>query len=442
MTGIGSSWEAVAALVTFERLLLVATAGHIAASPSLSAKILWCRNVWAAALRIRGLCRALPLDVAAVACASLPDPGTARLVAEWAEAADETAALAGFYGVVVPFATAAYAQAAVMSERASPPGVRTGYRDLRAIGRGCGRSVHRAVERSGSEVRRLRRLATHALLGIGACRTGAVTARTRAEMTAPARGRVIAALRSAEAREDVWFVSSPSDESRYLHQLVAFEINTFEAVSRHIAEFAGMPWEFHWDMARQIRDELAHLGLWLGRLARIGIRLGDHLLSTHEFSLCTGHALPGRLAMLERLAESAALDSVDLHRCLWSVRGDGTMVANFCRVQLDEIGHVRCGNKWLRRLCAGDDEVRRLVDDSEAATRRRMLGEAWRLERAGAVPQGSSELMRRKFDDPLQLDVDRVARRQAGFTETEIADEVARRRLLAGHRSDTDGVPT
>jgi len=44
---------------------------------------------------------------------------------------------------------------------------------------------------------------------------------------------------------------------RYLHQLIAFEINTVEAVSRHIAEFSSMPWEFHWDMACPIRDELS-----------------------------------------------------------------------------------------------------------------------------------------------------------------------------------------
>jgi uncharacterized ferritin-like protein (DUF455 family) len=169
------------------------------------------------------------------------------------------------------------------------------------------------------------------------------------------------------------------------------------------------------------------------------VRLGEQRLSTDEFVVCTGIRLTGRLAMLERLVEASALDSIDLHRCLWAARGDSAMVGYFSRVQLDEIGHVRCGNKWLRRLCDGDDEIRRLVAQAETASRRRMLDEARRLERAGVVPEGNTELVRRKFDDPLQLQVDEAARLRAGFTKAEVAEEIRRRREHCARNADEEG---
>ncbi|MBI3768544.1 MAG: DUF455 family protein [Deltaproteobacteria bacterium] len=259
-------------------------------------------------------------------------------------------------------------------------------------------------------------------------------------MSEPERERAIRALRCGEAHEEMWFVSEAAEYQQYLHQLIAFEINTFEAVSRHIAEFAWMPWEFHWDMACQIRDELQHLEMWLDRLPCAGGRLGQWPLSVHEFAVCAGHELPGRIALLERLIESSALDSLDLNVCLWETRGDRTMVAYLSRVQIDEIGHVRQGNKWLRRLCADDHEIVALVNHAEAASRERMLVAARGLERSGIVAPGNAELVRRKFDDLLILEVNRSVREQAGFSDVEIADEIDRRRrtLLAGAARDEE----
>ncbi|HEY2388482.1 MAG TPA: DUF455 family protein [Candidatus Binatia bacterium] len=425
---------AAAAFIAFERLLLERLAGRVATSPSLATKITWCRELWAAAQRIRALRRAVPPDVAAAGCRSLPDAAAVQLIEAWAALDDEALVAVAFDGVIVPFAIGAYARHASDGVASAVRAVLAGLRRRHRHGR---TRRPRSIE-SSRMVAGLRRLAEHGDVALGACRSRMSSARTSAAIGEPARGRAIAALRAGEAREEIWFVGSPGDESRYLHQLVAFEINTFEAVSRHIAEFAAMPWEFHWDMACQIRDEVAHLGLWLGRLGRMGVRLGEHLLSVHEFSACAGHSLAGRLALLERLIESSALDSIDLHRCLWASRGDATMVAYFARVQLDEIGHVRCGNKWLRRLCEDDDELRRLVDRAEATSRERMLNDALRLERAGIVPPGNVERVRRRFDDPLQLEIDRRARLRAGFSAAEVAAEVDRRRAGAAPHSEEE----
>jgi len=250
-------------------------------------------------------------------------------------------------------------------------------------------------------------------------------------LTRPEREHVIRALRAGEAHEEIWYVTDTNGHRRYLHQLIAFEISTFEACSRHIAEFASMPWRFHYDVAGQIRDELRHLEMWLERLPHAGGRLGEWPLSAHEYAVCAGHDVPSRIGLLERLVEASALDSLDLHRCLWETRGDQVMTAYLARVQVDEIGHVRLGNHWLRRLCADDAEIERLVTRAESAARERALAAARALERAGLVPPGNAELVRRKFDDPLALAVDTTARTRAGFTAAEIAVEADRRRHAA-----------
>jgi len=427
MTAIEES-RRTGALIAFERLLLERMAGRVATSPSLATKVAWCRELWASALRIRTLRRAIPFEIATEACRSLPDAATGRLIESWSALPDETVAIASFYGVIVPFAIDAYMRRLFTGVAAAGGNASSSlWRSRRAYQR---RRRWQAIE-SSDAVAGLRRLAEHRDVGLGAARVAMVAARTSAAVREPARGRMIAALRTGEVSEEAWFVESRDDESRYLHQLVAFEINTFEAVTRHIAEFGGMPWEFHWDMARQVRDEVVHLGLWLDRLRKMGMPLGQYPLGLHEFTACAGHSLAGRLALLERLIEASALDSIDLHRCLWASRGDAAMIAYFERVQLDEIGHVRCGNKWLRWLCDDDDGLRRLVDRAETSARERMLNEARRLERAGIVPPGNAERVRRKFDDPLQLAVDRAARLRAGFSESEVAAEVRRRHARA-----------
>jgi uncharacterized ferritin-like protein (DUF455 family) len=429
MTATASA-QAIAGLLSFERALLVAIADRIARVPSLPAKMLLCRAVWTTACRIRALCRVLPADLTSVALDSFPDDHTERLVAVLAGMSSEQGFLAGLCRIVAPFAASAYRAIRLPSDDAVARDVRRAAWEHRQTAAKRCRWLDRHAC-SHDDERRLRALAhmtAYDEIGLGARIPAVGVDRTSAELSRPEREQAIRALRYGEASEEVWFVSCAAEYRAYLHQLIAFEINTFEAVSRHIAEFAWMPWEFHWDMASQIRDELSHLEMWLERLPHAGGRLGEHPLSMHELAVCAGHELPGRIALLERLIESTALDSLDLNRVLWETRGDGIMLGYLQRVQIDEIGHVRQGNKWLRRLVGEDEQILDLVAGAEATSRRRMLGAARALEEAGIVSHGNVERVRRKFDDALALEVNRSVRTQAGFSDAEIAHEIERRR--------------
>jgi uncharacterized ferritin-like protein (DUF455 family) len=423
-----------AALLAFERAVLVATADRIVRAPRLPVKMFLCRWVWGAACRVRHLRAALPEPLRDAASAATPGARTRRLLRAWQAVASEEAFLVALRDVVAPAALRAYTTL-VAADAAPAAGLRRAIRRYRTL---IATSWRRRPEAApvAHELEELHDAAAGFALEVSAPSASASTARTASALTDPAREQVIRALRRGEAREEVWFVADAHDHRRYLHQLIAFEISTFEACSRHIAEFASMPWRFHFDVAGQIRDELRHLEMWLERLPHAGGRLGEWPLSAYEYAVCAGHDLPARIGLLERLVESSALDALDLHRCLWETRDDRVMTAYLAQVQLDEIGHVRLGNRWLRRLCTEDAEIARLVTRAESLARERALAAARTLEAAGLVPPGNVELVRRKFDDPLALAVDCTARARAGFTAAEITQELERRRHAAQEVSE------
>jgi uncharacterized ferritin-like protein (DUF455 family) len=209
--------------------------------------------------------------------------------------------------------------------------------------------------------------------------------------------------------------------------MVAFEISAFEAVSRQIAEFPDMPWAFHRDMALQIRDELAHLRMWLERLATRGARIGEFPLSAFEFDMCVERTLGERLALLQRLVEGFALEALDVNRALWEARGDHVMVGYLVRVQADEIMHVRLGNKWLRWLYATEAGVEGVAVAAEAAAWARLRDAASELAASGSVDLENVERLRAKIDYLRMPPIDGDLRRRAGFLEGEIARERAHR---------------
>ncbi len=433
--------ERIAGVLSCERALLVTVADRIARAPSLSAKMFLCRWVGDGARRIRAVRRALPADAVDRATGLQPHATVRELACALTAMPSADAFLLALCGAIATMVARTYATIAELSpDDPTSATMRNAERYHRSARRAVRSVLHAPSGDAESGANDLARLAAGAVLRAGDVIPTDPLVRSSAELDAPARERAIRALREGEAREDVWFVTSPVEYERYLHQLIAFEINTFEAVSRHIAEFASMPWEFHWDMACQIRDEVAHLEMWLERLARANGRLGRDPLSTHEFAVCRRHALPGRLALLERVIEASALDALALSRCFWETRRDPVMVGYIDRVQSDEIRHVRHGNKWLRRLCHDDQELLSLVERSEGESRERMVRIACELESAGVVACGNAELVRRKFDDPLAFEVNAAAWSRAGFSAGEIAYEVERRRRALRRETQQGGV--
>jgi uncharacterized ferritin-like protein (DUF455 family) len=421
--------EWLAGSIAFERSLLIAAAEWIARAPSLPMKMELCRSVWRAAARARSHARLLAPAERRCALACRLDVDGERLLTTFVAAPSAPAFMIAWRTIVAPAAANAYA---AIADRA-PGAVRIAarraarcYRRVAAVGRRA-----RRLPLPSDDVRYLRRVA-----GMSACLTtlrcgeriaGDPCRRARAVVTAPRRERAIRALRTGEAQLDDWMVSSDLDVQRYLHRMIGFEITAFEVASRQLADFPDMPWEFQHDLAMQVRDELAHLEMWLDRLPHCHGRLGRFPLSGLEFDFCVAWHLPARLALLQRLLEGFALEALDVNRLLWEGRGDRVMVAYVARVQADEIMHVRRGNKWLRWLCGTQPVLEATVDAAQLASRTRLLDSARALAASGTIGPENVELVRLTLDQARAFPVDPEVRRRAGFSEREIRQERDRR---------------
>jgi uncharacterized ferritin-like protein (DUF455 family) len=421
--------------VAFERSLLVAAAEWIARAPSLPTKMALCRAVWSAVTRIRLQERALPRAEQRRALQCRLDDRTQDLVDALTAAPSAAAFLLALGTIVAPAAASAYGHVALRAEH-----------DARAAARRVARSHHRfaarrrRARRHPCDRRELAYCANVARLSpaIATLTPGTPIASdpcapARTPVTCPNREHTIRALRPGEMRLENWMVRSRCDIQQYLHQMIGFEIAAFESVSRQIADFPDMPWEFQRDMAAQIRDELAHLEMWLDRLPHYEGRLGQFPLSAFEFDVSAGSSLSGRLAVLQRIMEGFALEALELNRVLWESRDDDVMVTYVTRVQRDEVVHVRQGNKWLRWVCGLDAELDTVADAAQLAARERLLHAASALEASGVVEAQNLELLRLKFDQARAFPVNVPLRRRAGFSAEEIRREQDRRHASANH---------
>ena len=433
--------ECFADSVTFERSLLVAAAEWIARAPALSMKMELCRWVWSAAARARRQSGMLRSSAGLTTIEAKLDAGALCFIQTLAAAPSADGFMFALRALVAPAAAAMYGRLAARTSDEVASAARDAAGFYRRIAQG--RRKRRSFEHADAPyLRRVELLCER----IATCSYGEPLAidpceRLPTAVTTPRRDHAIRALRPGEMQVENWMVSSDRDVEQYLHQMIGFELAAFEVVSRQIAEFPEMPWEFHQDMATQIRDEVTHLRMWLARLPRCRGRLGRFPLSAFEFHVCSGSDLSARLALLQRLIEGFGLEALDLNRLLWDSRGDEDMVAYIARLQMDEIVHVRQGNKWLRWLCGSEPALEAIADAAEISSRERLLEAARVLEESGAVDPDNAELLRLKFDQWWAFPLNAALRRRAGFSQAEIRRERDRRPMPADDSIQSEEAP-
>jgi uncharacterized ferritin-like protein (DUF455 family) len=150
--------------------------------------------------------------------------------------------------------------------------------------------------------------------------------------------------------------------------LMGVEITTIEACSRTIIEFPEMPWEFVMDMARQNWDEARHAMTFYIRFHELGGKLDQYPITHKLWRMSTGQPLAVRLGVHQRIGEWHGVDGALWHAEQFRKRGDLVTARIFDYVALDEITHVRFGNKWITYLVGTEEKVREV---HEKAARRR-----------------------------------------------------------------------
>jgi uncharacterized ferritin-like protein (DUF455 family) len=200
----------------------------------------------------------------------------------------------------------------------------------------------------------------------------------------PAQLRVVS---KAPKRRGVW---TPTGRARALHTFLHHELQAAELMAWALLAFPQTPREFRAGLVRVALDEVRHMRMYAGQIARLGHEVGDFEVRDwfwERIPSCADAA--SFVATMGLGLESANLEHTASFAARFRAAGDeeGARVQEL--VGLEEIAHVRFGARWFGRLAGG------------------LEFETWRR----ALPPPLTPMLMRGH--PLQ----RASRARAGFPE-------------------------
>jgi uncharacterized ferritin-like protein (DUF455 family) len=232
-----------------------------------------------------------------------------------------------------------------------------------------------------------------------ACRAGAVRLDSAA---VPSAGD--AAIPGRPARPElvpprlVGRRSMATDEGRAMlvHALAHIEFNAVNLALDAIWRFPGMPDAYYTDWLRVAAEEAHHFTLLAAHLRTLGWAYGDFPGhdSLWEMVAKTSGDVLARMALVPRTMEARGLDAIPPLRAKLAQAGDDAAARILDVLLRDEVGHVEIGNRWYFYLCA----------------------------QRGLEPVATYDALTVQYKAPVLKGPFNVeARRQAGFTEVELA---------------------
>jgi uncharacterized ferritin-like protein (DUF455 family) len=157
-----------------------------------------------------------------------------------------------------------------------------------------------------------------------------------------------------------------------MHRMSQSELGAAELLGRVMYEHATMPFEFHYDMARQTWDEVRHCEVAWKRLEDLGGHLGMFPERPGgNFERRMSMDLPHLLAILGPVEEAAGNVRFKEYIQEGLAKGDFETALLYDYVLADETTHVRFQTRWLSWLANHD-----------AGTQRRWIEEAKELSNA------------------------------------------------------------
>ena len=180
-----------------------------------------------------------------------------------------------------------------------------------------------------------------------------------------------------------------------IHSLCHIEFNAINLGWDAVYRFEQMPRDFFTDWIKVAAEEAYHFTLLRDHLRDLGYDYGDFTAHNGlwEMAVKTDFDPLVRMALVPRVLEARGLDVTPGIMAKLSAAGDQAAVDILKIIQRDEIGHVEIGSRWFHLLCRERD-----LEPTETF--------------AGLI----SQYMTGKLKGPF----DKVARRQAGFSEAEL----------------------
>ena len=186
-----------------------------------------------------------------------------------------------------------------------------------------------------------------------------------------------------------------------VHRHMSNEITSLDIAAQCIAEFPDAPWGLRVQLARQCWDETRHVQALHRRLTEMGGWKGEFPISTFEWNITCA-------------LDSLAMDVVGgLIRGLRDA-GDDQTADVLEGILVDEIQHVRFGNRWIKTMAESDPRV--LLKVATAVRFLAYVNTALQTAAGEANPVGTV------FEDPVERipAVNIEDRRLAEFSDEEI----------------------
>ena len=180
------------------------------------------------------------------------------------------------------------------------------------------------------------------------------------EVVAPPPGLAVV-LPFDDARRDARFdltappLPVPSEENPLDYALFQFanygaEMQAAETLGSVLYETEGMPWEFHFDVARHCADEVRHSRLGEERLAQLGRHVTDFPHTTGNYAYRQQLDPLRRYCALTYVIEADSFAYKHRSHAYYLAQGDRESAEAVLYDILDETLHVRWGKKWVPEL--------------------------------------------------------------------------------------------
>lgn len=164
----------------------------------------------------------------------------------------------------------------------------------------------------------------------------------------------------AQMGDEMFETSDFSEVSRRerLHRHMNNETGAIEIAAQCLVDFPEAPWDLRMQLARQCYDESRHVSALYRRLRELGGRKGEFPISNYEWCV-TGiqDTLAGRLAIQNRSFEAGLMDLLGNLKKQWRAVGDETTAEVLENILVDEVGHVRFANQWIRKMAQADRRI-------------------------------------------------------------------------------------
>ncbi len=190
-------------------------------------------------------------------------------------------------------------------------------------------------------------------------------------------------------------LGSARGRAALLHAVAHIEFNAINLALDAAYRFPENPPAYYEDWVSVAVDEARHFSLLADRLAELGWQYGD--FPAHdglwEAAVRTAHCGMTRMALVPRVLEARGLDVSPGMIARLRSAGDEPSAAIIEIILTEEVRHVEIGSRWFRDYC----------------------------ERSGVVAESTFLALLREHGTTIRPPLNEPSRRQAGFTDAELA---------------------